>query len=316
MHLSRCLNPIIQEGLREYIGELPWTNLLFELDRSRDKKYQEYKSSDLHAQLNMLTERLGDLGYPFDNSAREVSTLGSELRIVRNRWAHHDEFSALDAWRCHDFCVRLLEYFNDVEGVAAAEKYRDAAFAAVNDENGTAARLSELSDYESGQAEKTDEEDEYIAPSADVSRRKETRETPTIGSGRSAYEPWQIVVFGDIAVLDDLPKKSAKEQVRAVATEIAEFEGPIHINRLISLTAASFCLYRVHSKRKKQLERQIGQCGLFIDRHKFVWPSDIDPETWVEFRPNDSKAGRDFEEISPIEIRNAKIFLETDDPLA
>lgn len=60
------------------------------------------------------------LGFPFDDHTRLVSTLGNELRIVRNRWAHHDELTALDAWRAHDFTVRLLEHFGDAQGVASA----------------------------------------------------------------------------------------------------------------------------------------------------------------------------------------------------
>lgn len=322
VHLSARLDPIIDARLRPHLGSLPWTRILIELDRSRGKVPREYTRSDLQAQLKVLTERLGGLGFPFDDHTRVVSTLGNELRIMRNRWAHHDELSVLDAWRTHDFCARLLEHFEDRDGLERACSLRDEALTALVAENGIAAHVSEPTSVEGtgGYAlaadNALDEESagEFVAPDGVVLTRDDTQDTPTIGAGRHTFEPWQLVVVGEVSVLDDLPKKVAKEQVRAVAAEIAEFEGPIHIGRLCRLTAASFGLSRLFPARQKKLERQVRQCGLFVDAQGFVWPSDIDPESWREFRPNDSNAGRAFTDISPVEIRNAKRFLESADP--
>src|SRR5690606_1981378 len=108
--------------------------------------------------------------------------------------------------------------------------------------------------------------------------------------------------------------KVAKEKVRAVATEIAEFEGPIHIDRLAQLAAASFGVQRLWSAREKKLTYQTRQTGLLVDDDKFVWPSDLDPATWGEFRPNDSTVDRPFTEISPVEIANAMRFLKSNTP--
>src|SRR5262249_40569237 len=44
---------------------------------------------------------------------------------------------------------------------------------------------------------------------------------------------------------------------------------------------------------------------LVVDDDAFIWPSDIDPDTWDEFRPNDSTVKRPFTDISPVEIANA-----------
>ena len=62
---------------------------------------------------------------------------------------------------------------------------------------------------------------------------------------------------------------------------------------------------RCGAKKKQQIVRQLRQLGLTIDGDDFVWPTDIDPTTWREFRPNTSGAGRDFTDISPVEIANA-----------
>ena len=136
-HLSGRLDPIIGARLESSLGGLPWPTVLSELDKMRGKTPKTYSSTDLQSQLKAITERLGNLGFPFDDHTRLVSALGSELRIVRNRWAHHDELTALDAWRTHDFVVRLLEHFGDAQGVAGANDLRDVTQVAPSLEMGT-----------------------------------------------------------------------------------------------------------------------------------------------------------------------------------
>ena len=135
-HLAGRLDPIIGARLAASLGGLPWPTVLTELDKMRGKAPKSYVATDLQAQLKAITERLGNLGFPFDDHTRLVSALGSELRIVRNRWAHHDELTTLDAWRAHDFAVRLLEHFGDSEGIAKASQLRDEAFHALAEEKG------------------------------------------------------------------------------------------------------------------------------------------------------------------------------------
>lgn len=68
----------------------------------------------------MLTERLGNLGYPFDDHLRQVSTVADELRIMRNRWVHNDELSDFEAVRTADYSVHLLTLLGDATGAAEA----------------------------------------------------------------------------------------------------------------------------------------------------------------------------------------------------
>ncbi|GAB3032868.1 hypothetical protein GCM10011376_25920 [Nocardioides flavus (ex Wang et al. 2016)] len=316
-HLAKRLDPIIGAKLAPSLGGLPWPTVLAELDKMRGKPPKTYVATDLQSQLKTITERLGNLGFPFDDHTRLVSALGSELRIVRNRWAHHDELTTLDAWRAHDFAVRLLEHFGDGDGAAAAGDLRDEAFAALAEEKGVAVHVADVGP----EAVATPAPAPMDAPSGDVVRpdpavltRADSTSTPTIGSGRFEFEPWTVVLVGDVSVLDDLPKKVAKEQVRAVATEIAEFEGPIHIDRLAQLTASSFGVQRLWPAREKKLTYQIRQTGLLVDADKFVWPTDLDPKTWGEFRPSDSTVDRPFTQISPIEIANAMRLLGKESP--
>jgi hypothetical protein len=341
--LAQRLDPILGTRLKKVLGPLPWTAVLEQLDQVKGFTAKTYTTNDLQAQLRMITEKLGALGYPFDTGgSRLVSTLGNELRIVRNRWAHNDEFSPLDAWRAYDFVCRLLDHFGDKEGLAKAQCGRRVALAAAATAEGVSEREVETRDPVTQAEQPPDPEPaaesaEIVTPDPKVFERAEAKPfrlieqveqgtlfshrpeptpephpepMPLVGNRRAEFEPWTPVVVGTVSVLDDLPKKAAKEQVRALAVEIAEFEGPIHIDRLAQLIAASFGLRRLHAARAKKITYQIMATeGLTVDSDKFVWPSTIDSETWAEFRPNDSTANRPFPHISPVEIANAAHFL-------
>lgn len=329
--LAVRLDPIIATRLKGTLDTLPWTAVLSELDKAKGFAPKIYETTDLQCQLRMLTQKLGGIGFPFDDQNRTASVIGGELRIVRNRWAHNAQFSALDAWRTNDYAARLLENLGDKTGSDAAADRRNALLSAVWEESGlplptanttslpeslvvapaqVAGSVSSMSESATAtQSDSPDADGEHVSPDPSVLVRADAKDTPTIGSGREEFEPWQVVQVGDVAVLDSLPKKIAKEQVRAVAIEIAEFEGPIHIDRLTRLVAESFGVQRLHSPRARKIVSQIKATGLNIDADKIVWPSDLGPATWTEFRPNSSDVDRAFTEISPFEIANAAAFI-------
>ncbi len=319
-HLAERLGPIIGARLAADLGNHPWTVVLQIVDEKKGfTAARNYSTSDLQPQLRMLTERLGNLGFPFDDKERSVSTLGSELRIVRNQMAHMHQFSIDEAFRANDFCVRLLDQFGDTDGLVEANRIRHAALTALAAEAGvseqvvasTAVATSAVPASDDlandGTGDEAGEESDVVAPDPAVL----LREPSVIGDQRLPFEAWTVVPVGGVDDLDDLPKKVAKEKVRAAAVEIATYEGPIHIDRLVQLTAQSFGLQRVRSSREKKLVYQIRQCGLFIDGDDFVWPGEIDPTCWHEFRPNDSTASRPFTHISPVEIANAARLIRT-----
>lgn len=104
--------------------------------------------------------------------------------------------------------------------------------------------------------------------------------------------------------------------MRAIAEEVIEAEGPIHLDRLAQLVAASFGVQKLHSKRAAKIVYQTKAAGFTPDRQKFVWPDGLDPQTWKEFRPNSSQIDRPFTQISPVEIANALVFLRSLNPNA
>lgn len=315
-NLAKHLDPIITTKLAADLDGHPWTIVLDILDQKRgfSGSYQHW-TYDLQAQLRMLTERLGDFGYPFDDKQRTVSTIGNELRIVRKQMAHMYDFSIEEAFRANDYCVRLLEHFAD-DSLEEARTIRHEALVALAIEAGVTQKAAEASAVAPSSSTSTATEPppqskaEVVTPDAAVLER----EPSIIGSNRLEFEPWTVVAVGTVEVLDDLPKKAAKEKVRAVAVEIATYEGPIHLDRLVDKTAQSFGLQRVRESREKRISHQIRQAGLFVDADKFVWPREIDPASWVEFRPSNSNAVRPFIHISPVEIVNAARFIRAKRP--
>lgn len=315
-HLAERLDPIITAKFPTDLGGHPWTVVLNQLDQIAGKPPRNYSTTDLQSQLKVLTRRLGNLGFPFDDHKQTLGALGRELTIVRNARAHGDPFSRLDAWRAHDYCVRLLEYFGDAEGLVRANDLRQVALVSYVDEQGIAplpvapATAPEPSDPHEFDEVDTDSEADLVMPDPEVYTREPSAQPSVVGNKRLAFEPWEPVLVGDVSILDELPKVAAKQKVRAVAAEIVEAEGPIHVDRLAQLVAASFGVQKLHAKRAAKITYQAKASGLLIDKAKFVWPDGLDPNAWTEFRPNSSQVVRLFLHVSPVEIANAMRFLK------
>jgi hypothetical protein len=109
-HLAKRLDPMIASRLADQLGGHPWAVALEILDQKKGfaSGYKHW-TYDLQAQPRILTERLGDFGYPFDDNQRTVSTLGNDLRIVCKQLAHMHGFSAEEAF--HEFDVAVLQPF-------------------------------------------------------------------------------------------------------------------------------------------------------------------------------------------------------------
>ncbi len=70
-----------------------------------------------------MTEKLGNLGYPFDGHlSRQATNWASEMREVRNKHAHQVEFSLAETYRALDSAELLLREIG-----ADAEAQRIAA---------------------------------------------------------------------------------------------------------------------------------------------------------------------------------------------
>ena len=233
--LTQRLDPLIAARLATHLGGTngkSWTTVLAEIDRAKGRVWHSYFRTDLQNQLRILTERLGGLGYPFDDPLRQVSTVAGELRIMRNRWAHNDSLSDLDVLRTADYSVRLLTLLGDAAGASAATTRRTTLIADYGAKTGPTAPVTEPAQpaettppVATEQTTKPSEGTvpvEYVSPAPEVLDRTDERgvsatDTPTIGTERFMYEAWEVVLAGGPEIIDALPKKDAKMQVCGVA---------------------------------------------------------------------------------------------------
>lgn len=104
-----------------------WADLVRTRDEQKGITGKSYEPLDPQVQLRMLTENIPHQvkpGWrPFDGSLTQVQrSYASELREVRNRWAHNGTFTDDDAYRALDTAERLLKGIG--QGAAAAEVAR------------------------------------------------------------------------------------------------------------------------------------------------------------------------------------------------
>lgn len=319
--MATRLDPILQEKLEPHLQGLEWTAVLRQLDLAKGKRAGTYERHDPAAQLRMLTEPLGQLNYFFEvDGNRTVSTEAQQLRGMRNDLAHHREMGEWEVARTYGFVYELLSALGDEVGALAAQEHLSrvllhyALGSTMDVLQGVRDEALAADDAASAKSTKPDGEDEVVTPSDAVMVRTDAEETPLVGSTRLSYVPWQSSGAGPLEPLDELWRPKNREIVRRVVEEIVGFEGPIYLARLISLVGSEFGLQRVKGSRRRDIEREVRAADVTVDADRFVWSSDVDPESWREFRPSGSDVPREFNEVSPVEIRNAARFILSKDP--
>jgi hypothetical protein len=319
------LDPILQERLEFVLKGNSWIELLKIMDNLKGFKAQSYAPTDLRPQLRVLRLNLSKIGNPFWDGTGKLQRKAFALKSYRDQWAHMASFTVADCVDAAGTAAALFEYL-DAQTASAVMRAKAADIALEPgsntpiDKQAEPQRLGELVDVaiieatgEAGEAEaEAIEPDvalltrENLPHEALVNTSGMAEATQPLTAIREEYEAWTLVRAGEPWVIQGLPKKVAKERVRGLATDIVEFEGPVHLDRLARLIAWSFGVGKLHNARLKQIANQVRATPeLFVDSDKFVWPQEIDPDSWREFRPNSSAARRAFEDISPIEIANA-----------
>lgn len=131
---ARALEPIVTRRLSEVAPEVSdWTQILAEKDRQSGRRTDRYNPRDLSLQLRVLTERLGTLGFPFtDLIGRQASNCASELRDVRNKWAHSEEFTVAQTFRALDSTEILLRAIAADEDADAIGLLKSKVLTALN----------------------------------------------------------------------------------------------------------------------------------------------------------------------------------------
>ncbi|MBD8518785.1 DUF3320 domain-containing protein [Plantibacter sp. CFBP 8804] len=113
------LRPVVEGAFAEAVPGVEWTRILEEKDRAAGGGPGRYSATDVSLMLRAMTERIGELGYPFDRVlSRSARGYASELREVRNAWAHNAGFTEQSAYRALDSMQLLLESVGAAEQAA------------------------------------------------------------------------------------------------------------------------------------------------------------------------------------------------------
>lgn len=119
--LSEGLEPFVDGVMTDQMGP-DWNVRLAKQESDKRGFDVTYSKSDVQVQLRMITEQ----GYLFKNDlSRDQQAFASELRAVRNRWAHSEPISSADTSRALDTMARLLEAADSKDSAGEVAKLRD-----------------------------------------------------------------------------------------------------------------------------------------------------------------------------------------------
>lgn len=108
--LAEGLRPFIERVFAERLPEGPsWVQILAHKDELAGRPTSHHHANDVGLMLRVMTEKLGNLGYPFDGHlSRQATNWASEMREVRNKHAHQVEFTPAETYRALDSAELLL----------------------------------------------------------------------------------------------------------------------------------------------------------------------------------------------------------------
>lgn len=127
------LAPFVAGVLEQVLPEgMAWTEVLRRKDAASGRRGGLYSERDLSLLLRSMTEQLGELGFPFSRElSRQGQNYASELRQVRNQWAHHERFTGAAAFRALDSAELLLREVRAQEQAEAIGTAKAALIPAV-----------------------------------------------------------------------------------------------------------------------------------------------------------------------------------------
>lgn len=162
--LTEGLEPFVDGVMTDHLG--PDWNLRLAKQESDKRGFDvTYSKKDVQVQLRMITEQ----GYLFkDDLSRDQQAFASELRAVRNRWAHSEQIGSADTSRALDTMARLLEAADSRDSANEIAKLRDDVQRSVYEEQARqkTRRVTPIANTDSGLPAWRD----VIQPHDDVAR--------------------------------------------------------------------------------------------------------------------------------------------------
>jgi hypothetical protein len=112
--------------------------------------------------------------------------------------------------------------------------------------------------------------------------------------------------LGDTAALEAALSGAGQMRLLQAVDDILAAEGPTEVGRLGRLIGRRFGLARVRNDRIASIIACVPKERIRSSVHgDFVWPTDVTPDTWREYRRTPTDADRPLECIPPEEVRNA-----------
>lgn len=317
------LPELLQNKMEQHLApEQRWPDILMVLDQEHrrvDPKW--YREGDPGIQLRMVTERLGKIGYPFDDSTRETSARGQMLRIVRNDFAHWKHLTAFEVLRVFDDIKHVLERVGDDQAHQRLTRLRQSTGLASFLIEPEPARPSTAPPATEAEPALNERETAITVQAARLEREDAQGSTSeligALGSERQPYQPYRVVQQGHQEDLKGRLGSIRRQKVRSVIQDVVESQWPVMLAPLVTAIGHSFGFQRVTKSPRGKIEHQVqsmAQDGvLHISEDSAVWPSPEAEQSWHGFRP-DPRQQRSCDEIPAREIRNAaKALRETPD---
>ena len=131
--LAEGLRPFIEQVFAERLPQGPsWVKVIAHKDELAGRPTSHHHANDVGLMLRVMTEKLGNLGYPFDGRiSRQATNWASELREVRNKHAHQVEFSLAETYRALDSAELLLREISAVDEAQRIAARKPAVLAAL-----------------------------------------------------------------------------------------------------------------------------------------------------------------------------------------
>lgn len=120
-HLAAGLEPFVDEAMSAAAEGRDWVAMLEARDATKHGSAKRYSKADPQVQLKVITEDRRAFGRRL---SRPEQAFASELREVRNRWAHHEGFTPDDTYRALDSMERLLTAAGAAEQADEVRKLR------------------------------------------------------------------------------------------------------------------------------------------------------------------------------------------------
>lgn len=216
------LAPLVAARFSELVpGIEDWTDVIEAKDRQAGRGSARYNPRDLSLVLRAFTESFGALGYPFaDSLSRRGRSLASELRDVRNRWAHNENFSAAETYRALDSAEMLLRDLGAEQQADEVHRQKAPVLAALAAASDAPASISSTAPVTAAPVESSSEP--TASPTADP-------------SGQTGGLPWQVAAAAAkpggtarmlVRSLPDLSYAHAVSAIPVVEAVMVDYRGP------------------------------------------------------------------------------------------